>query len=762
MAGSILGNNVRRIEDPRMITGNGRYIDDLDADEALHLRAVRSQIPHGVLNSVDTEAAKQVPGVVAVLTADDLDLPANNPTRPAPRETGRPLVAKGKVRFVGEVVAVVVAEDPVAAADAADLVWADIDPLEASPTIEHALQATELLFPEIGTNIVHEEGDEPDPDFFEDADVVVEAKFYNQRLAAVPLETSNALVFPESDGSVTAWVSSQNVFGQRNAIARALGMERTDVRGRVTDMGGGFGAKFYSYPEQIIAAELARRFNRPVRWSESRAENMVGMTHGRAQHQHVTIGAKADGTITALRVHVDQEVGAYPTFGVYIPVWTRLMASGVYKIPKIEFYYRDVVTNTTQVHAYRGAARPEATALVERIVDMLAAETNIEPAEIRRRNFIQPEDFPYKTPVGANYDSGDYEKALDMALAMADYEALRAEQERRRAAGDSKLLGIGLASYVEITAPEANPGEWAAAEVHDDGTVTVRVGTSSHGQGHETAFAQVAAAEFKVPYTDVKVVFGDTRVIEKGGGTGGSRSLQLGGSAIKQASEKVVVKAKEIAATHLEASSDDIDVFDDGTVGVRGVPDTGLTWPQLVELSHEEIHMSDDDDGGGLAEEAFFEQDDATYPFGTHVSVVEVDTETGAVELLRHIAVDDAGEILNRYLLDGQVHGGIAQGAGQALLEEVKYDDWANPLTGNLVSYLIPGSVNLPTFELAHTVTPTPHNEMGVKGIGEAATIGSTPAIQNAVIDAVSHLGIRHIDMPLTAAKVWETLNDAR
>ncbi len=757
MAGSILGNNVRRIEDPRFITGKGRYIDDLDADNVLYLRAVRSQIPHGVLNSVDTDDAKVVPGVVAVLTADDFELPANNPTRPAPKETGRPLIASGKVRFVGEVVAVVVAENPVAAADAADMVWADIDPLEASPTIEHALGATDLLFPEIGTNIVHEEGDEAAPDFFADADVVVEGRFYNQRLAAVPLETSNALIVPESDGSITAWVSSQNVFAPRNAIAKALGMERDNVRGRVTDMGGGFGAKFYNYPEQIIAADLARRFDRPVRWSESRTENLVGMTHGRAQHQKVTIGAKADGTITALRVHVDQEVGAYPTFGVYIPVWTRLMASGVYKIPKIEFYYRDVVTNTTQVHAYRGAARPEATALVERILDMLADEMDIDPAELRRRNFIQPEDFPYKTPVGANYDSGEYEKALDKALGMADYDALRAEQAERRAAGDRKLLGIGVASYVEITAPE-DAGEWGAAEVHADGTITVRVGTSSHGQGHETAFAQVAAAEFKVPYTDVTVVFGDTRVIERGAGTGGSRSLQLGGGAVKEASAKVIVKAKQIAATYLEASPDDIEVFDNGTIGVRGVPDTGLSWPQLVEMSHEQVHMSDDDEGG-LADETFFEQADATYPFGSHISVVEVDTETGAVELLRHIAVDDAGTILNRYLMDGQVHGGIAQGAGQALLEEVKYDDWANPLTGNLVSYLIPMSVNLPAFELAHTVTPTPHNEMGVKGIGEAATIGSTPAIQNAVIDAVSHLGIRHIDMPLTSARVWEALN---
>jgi len=760
MAGSILGNNVRRVEDPRFITGAGRYMDDIDVVDGLYLRSVRSQIPHGVINSIDTADAAQLPGVVAVLTSEDFDLPPNRPTRPADIVTSRPLLAKDKVRFVGEIVAVIVAESPVAAADAADLVWADIDPLEAAATIEAALEANELLYPGLGTNVISTVDVEADPDFFVDADVVVEGTFRSQRLAAVPLETSNSLAVPEEDGTLTTWVSSQNVFGPRNTIAKAVGLDRSAVRGRVTDMGGGFGAKFYVYPEQILAASLARRFGRPVRWSESRSENMVSMTHGRAQTQHVTIGAKEDGTITGLRVHVDQDVGAYPAFAVHIPVWTKLMASGVYRIPKIEFSFRTIATNTTSVHAYRGAGRPEAAALVERIMDILAGRTGIDPVELRRRNYVQPDDFPFTTQMGARYDSGDYEKALEVALAMADYEALRAEQLRRREAGESKLLGIGVASYVEVTAPDGQE-EWGAAEVHDDGTVTVRVGTSSHGQGHETAFAQVAAEEFKIPYTDVTVLFGDTQLIERGGGTGGSRSLQLGGGAVREASQKVVVKAKHVAAAHLEASVDDMVVFDNGTVGVQGVPDTGLSWTELVQLSEAEVHMSDDDDGG-LAEDTVFQQGDATYPFGTHISVVEVDTETGAVEMLRHIAVDDAGEILNRYLMDGQVHGGIAQGAGQALLEEFKYDEWANPLTGNLVSYLIPMSVNMPTFEVAHTVTPTPHNEMGVKGIGEAATIGSTPAIQNAVIDAVSHLGIEHIDMPLTSANVWEAIRRHR
>ncbi len=592
MAGSILGNNVRRVEDPRFITGRGRYMEDLEADNALFLWSVRSKIPHGILNEVHTEDAKGVPGVVAVLTAADFDLPAIRPTPPADPVTARPLLATGKVRFVGEILAVVVAESAVAAADAADLVWADIDLLDGYSTVEQALAATDLLHPELGTNVVAEEGPDPDPDFFADADIVVEGTFSSQRLAAVPLETSNTLAVPESDGSLTTWVSSQNVFGPRNVIAASLGMERSEVRGRVTDMGGGFGAKFYTYPEQILAADLARRFRRPVRWSETRSENMVGMTHGRAQHQRVAIGAKANGTITGLRVHVDQQVGAYPAFAVHLPKFTRLMASGVYKIPKIEFHFRAIMANTTPVHAYRGAARPEAAMIVERIVDMLADRLDIDPVELRRRNYIPPDEFPYTTPTGARYDSGEYERALDLALDIAGYEALRAEQARRRAAGNRKLLGIGVASYVEVTAA-AGLEEWGAAEVNDDGTVTVRAGTSSHGQGHETAFAQVAAAEFKIPHTDVKVVFGDTRVIERGSGTGGSRSLQLGGGAILQASQKVVVRARHVAAAHLEAAVEDIVVFDGGTVGVRGVPDSGLTWAQLLALANEEIHMSD-------------------------------------------------------------------------------------------------------------------------------------------------------------------------
>jgi carbon-monoxide dehydrogenase large subunit len=412
------------------------------------------------------------------------------------------------------------------------------------------------------------------------------------------------------------------------------------------------------------------------------------------------------------------------------------------------------------VHAYRGAGRPEATALLERIMDMLGVELDMDPAELRRRNFYRPDEFPVTTPVDAVYDTGDYEAALDAALDLAGYDDLREEQERRRARGDRVQLGIGLSSYVEVTAAD-DEGEWAAADFDDAGTLTLRVGTAATGQGHETAFAQIAAEQFRIPLSDIEVVFGDTDRIARGAGTGGSRSLQIGGTALYQAGEAVVAKARTIVAHLLEASPADVVVMDGGRMGIAGVPDTALTWAQLASLARDPSRIPDGMDPG-LGAETLFDQGAASYPFGTHVSVVDVDVETGDVTVVRHVAVDDAGEILNRLLLDGQVHGGIAQGIGQARYEEMRYDENGTPLTGNLVTYLLPFAPNLPAFEVAHTVTPTHLNPLGVKGIGEAATIGSTVAVQNAVIDAVRPFGVHHIDMPLTADRVWHAIHDAR
>jgi len=759
MSTSILGGNVKRVEDPRFIRGEGRYIDDFDIPDLLHLSSVRSLFPHGVLNGISVEDALAVPGVVAVYTAADIaDLNAIPAWGGVGSHADRPVLAKDRVRFVGEAVAVVVAESALAAADAVDRVHVDIDPLPVVTTVEAAVaEGAPLLFPEVGTNVMKEEGvEDPDPDLFADADVVVSGRFVNQRIAGMPIETNCALAIPEADGRIRLWTGTQNIFNHRRVIAGALGVEPEEIHGLVTDMGGGFGPKIYIYPEQVLVAALARRLGRPVKWVERRTENLLAMVHGRGQVQHVTIGAKADGTLTALRAQVDQDMGAYAANATFLPSHTRRMASGVYRIPRIEFSFRVIATNTMSLHAYRGAGRPEAAALVERAIDLLASELEMDPVELRRKNFYRKDEFPLTTPTDAHYDTGDYEAALDLALERSGYDDLRKEQQRRRDAGERCQLGIGLSTYVEVTAG-IGPHEWGAVEVHEDDTVTVRTGTSGHGQGHETAFAQLAARLLKIPHTRVRVVCGDTDLIPRGNGTGGSRSLQLGGSAIHLAGEEVVEKARRLVAHLREASFDDVVVMDGGRVGVAGVPDSALSWGELVVAAREATLPEGLDPE--LAAEHFFDQGAATYPFGAHVSVVEVDTETGEVSVLRHVAIDDAGNIFNRILMDGQVHGGIASGIGQALLEEVRYDEDGNPLTANLVSYILPLAPNVPSFEVDHTVTPTHLNPLGVKGVGEAATIGSTPAVQNAVIDALRPYGVTHLDMPVTAQRVWAAIH---
>ena len=760
VGGSILGNDVKRVEDPRFITGRGRYLDDIVVDGMLHLVSVRSVVPHGVLNGVDTSMAESMPGVVAVFTAADIDAPLIRTPRGLDPSTSRPRLATDRVRFVGEVIAVVVAETAVQAADAAAMVWPDIDPLPAVAHMDAALaDDAPILYPDVGSNIVATGGDEHGPDLFADADRIVRRRFYNQRVAAVPLEGSGILVEPHGDDTYTVHAGTQLVWTQRANIARALGVDREAVRVIQPDAGGGFGAKFYSYPEHVLAALAARHTGRPVKWVERRSENLLGMTQGRAMYQDVELGVRNDGTITALRARIDAHLGAYPSFGNELPGWVRWMASGTYRIPQIEVSWRNVVTNTMAIHAYRGAGRPEATAMLERIVDCAAAELDIDPAEFRRRNLLQPDDFPYATPTGVTYDTGDYPGALERALELAGYDRLREEQVQRRTARDRVQLGIGISSYVEITAPEGAL-EFAGVEVGTDGIVTARVGVASLGQGHETSFAQIVGGLLNIPYTDVRVVMQDTAQLPRGAGNGGSRSLQLGGSAVYRAGESVIDKARSIVAFVREAGVEDVVVFPNGTVGVAGVPDSGLTWAEIATIADDPDELPFDM-APGLAAETTFDQGAATFPFGCHVSVVEVDTVTGDVTVLRHIAVDDAGNILNPRMLDGQVHGGIAQGLGQALFEEVQHDADANPLSASLVSYLVPLAPNMPSFELAHTVTPTPLNPLGVKGIGEAATIGSTPAIQNAVIDAVRHLGVDHIDMPLTPHRVWSAIRGA-
>ena len=758
MGSSILGAAVKRVEDPRFITGRGDYITNMPIEGALWMVPVRSPVAHGLLLGVDADLAASAHDVVAVYTAADLDLghmPTDAPGQP--ESTRRPVIASDRVRYVGDIVAVVVARSERAAVDAAGLVWPDIDPLPTVASPEAALaEGAPLLFPEHGSNRVLGGGIEPESDPLAGAEVVIRQRIVHQRLAAVPLEPNAAAAIPGPNGSLEIWVASQNVFLHRNVISRVLGVDRSLLRVRVPDMGGGFGAKISVYPEQALVAALALRLGRPVRWHERRSENMVAMTHGRAQIHDAAMGARRDGTITGLKIDALQDAGAYPLTGAYLPNFTQRMAGGPYRIPAVEFRWQSVVTNTTPTHAYRGAGRPEATGTLERMVDLLAHELGMDPVEIRRRNLIGPDEFPFVSATGERYDSGNYQAALKLALERADYDALRGEQSRRRASGDPVQLGIGVSTYVEITAPE-NRKEWGQVEIHADGSATAYSGSSAHGQGHETTFAQLASEILHIPVERIRVVQGDSRRVSRGTGTMGSRSLQLGGTALARAGDAVIDKARQVIAHHTGIDLADIEFLADGRFALIGDRATAWSWAEVSQQARERVPEGMDI---GLCAEDLWVQEDASVPFGAHIAVVEVDTETGDVRLRKHVACDDCGTILNRVVVDGQVHGGVAQGVGAALFEGVLYDSEANPITGNLTTYLIPTASSLPMIDIDHTQTPTDQNTLGAKGIGESGTIGATPAVVSAVHDALSGFGVRHLDMPFTAAKVWAALAD--
>jgi carbon-monoxide dehydrogenase large subunit len=625
----------------------------------------------------------------------------------------------------------------------------EYDPLPSVTDAEAAVaDDAPLLWPAFGTNVSHSFGREDAEDPLEGADVVIRARFVNQRVAPVPMEPNGIAVVPDGEGGYTVWVSSQVPFDVRDDLAEALGIGRDRLRTIAPDVGGGFGSKGQIYGEYHVVAAVAARLGRSVRWTETRTESMLSLTHGRSQIQTAELGARRDGTLVGLRADILADMGAYP-IGAFMPGTTQQMLSGVYRIPRIASTGRSVVTNTTPIGAYRGAGRPEAAALIERAMDILADELDIDPAELRRRNFIPPASFPFETVTGATYDSGDYAGTLDEALRIAGYDILRAEQAERRDRDDPLCLGIGISTYVEITAFAGR--EYASVEVGSDGRATAAVGTSSHGQGHETAFAQLVSGSLGIPFEDVKVVHSDTALVARGEGTWGSRSLQLGGSSLYEQAEAVVEEGRKVAAALLEVDPEDVERVEGG-FAVVGVPARTVGWSDVAGAS----------DGGALRAEGRWRQRGSTFPFGAHVAVVEVDTATGAVRLRRIVAVDDCGRILNPMLVRGQQHGGLAQGIAQALFEEVRYDDDANPVTSTLATYAMPSAADLPSFETANTVTPTDLNPLGAKGIGEAATIGSTPAVQNAVIDAVSHLGVRHIDLPLTPERVWRALQAVR
>jgi len=758
---SILGTRVLRTEDPGFLTTGGVYTDDV-VDERLagacHVFFVRSPVAHARIRSVDVSAALRAPGVVAAFTGADLaDLPLLAPPMPGMinERMSQPVLARDVVRFVGEQVAVVVTEDPYQGEDAAELVDADYDVLPPVLDLAEAASGESgVLFPEAGTNVAASFGDAAglQADLFDGCDVVVTRTIVNQRVAPAPMETRAAAAAWGEDGRLTAWLPNQGAQGTRDALADMLGIEPAGIRVITPDVGGAFGAKFGADPEHAVVCWVARQLGRPARWAETRNENLVAMTHGRAQRQTVTIGGGRDGTVAAYRLEIVQDAGAYARFGAFLPALTILMAPGPYAFARAEAVAKTVVTNTTPVGAYRGAGRPEATAAVERAIDLFAAEIGMDPADVRRKNLLPKFTEPHTTAFGAVYDSGDYAAALETALAAAGYPGLRAQQVKRRAAGDVVQLGIGMSCYVEITGPgmeAGGPRENATVEVHPDGSATILTGTSPHGQGHATVWAMLASDELGIPVDKITVKWGDTDLIPEGGGTGGSRSLQQGGAAVRQASRELIDVARQRAADELEASPADL-VFDTGrsAFAVAGDPEASVPLPKLAEEEQ-------------LVVRTVFIAPGPTFPFGAHVAVVEVDTETGKAVLRRMVTVDDAGTVINPLLAEGQRHGGIAQGAAQAFLEEFIYDADGNPLTASFADYPFLSATEVPSFELAHMATPTSYNPLGAKGIGEAGTIGSTPAVQNAIIDALAHLGVRHIDMPASPQRVWLALRSA-
>jgi carbon-monoxide dehydrogenase large subunit len=756
--GSILGTRVIRTEDPELLTGDGRYVADLHFEHpepALQAVILRSDVAHGLIRDIHLEEARSIPGVVAVWTATELGIDAH----PGFVKVGdflRSPLATDRVRFVGEGIAVIFAETLTAASDAAAVIWVDYEILPAVVDPVAALSpGAPIIFPEIGHNQALISLDPP-VDLEAISRHVIRGRFENQRLAVVAMEPDSCAAAPLPDGRLLVSASTQMPHVLHTQMAAALKIPASDIHVVTPQVGGGFGGKAGLHPEYAIVAAGARALGRPVVWVPSRSEDMKTMPHSRGQIQYVELGCDEDGVITGLRIRLVGDAGAHPTVGAMLPAGTKRMAQGNYNIPVIGCDVAVAVTTTTPMGAYRGAGRPEATALIERIVDMAARQLGIDPIEFRIRNFVRDEQFPFRTNSGQTYDSGRYTHALTTAAEIAEYGTWRARQHLRRESGDTRRIGIGVAAYVEITAG-GQMSEYARVEVHADGSATVFAGTASHGQGHQTAYAMLVADQTGIPMDRIRLVDGDTDQIPSGGGTGGSRSLQLAGSAVSEATTELVETARALAASYLEADAADV-VIDPmtGTLSVAGVPAMSLTWSDLVTRSHSE--------GGGesLTADTVFAQPQATFPFGAHISVVEVDIETGKVTICAHVAVDDCGTVINPMLVEGQQHGGIASGIGQALYEQVCFDTDGNPITSNLADYAIVSAAETITYRTHSTETPSPHNPLGAKGIGEAATIGSTPAVQNAVIDALAEFGITHLDMPCTPERIWAALAAAQ
>jgi aerobic carbon-monoxide dehydrogenase large subunit len=768
----LMGAEVKRKEDPRLLTGTSAYVGDITVPGMQYVAFVRSPHAHATIGKIDASRATARPGVTHVVTGQDIKaycqpIPLGGPSAEggggaAETSVGRkhyPL-SIGTVRHVGEPVAAVIATSEAVAVDAAADVVVDWQPLPAVADQLSALKdGAPQLHADAARNVEHETSikmGEPDAAFSK-AHKVVKQRMISQRLCGVPMEPRAALAMPDPlVGGVTVWSTHQAPHNLRNDVATLLGLAQQSVRVIAPEVGGGFGVKFGVYPEDATLAVIARRYRLPVRWTETRIEHMTSTTHGRAQVTDLEAAVDADGTIRALRMHVIADIGAYPIF-TFIPDLTLLMGVGVYKFTDVDLKSTCVFTNSTPVAAYRGAGRPEAAYYLERLVDVIAQDLGKPPEEVRRKNFIPPSAFPYTTPTGQKYDSGEYDRALTKALEISHYQKLRNEQKERLERNDRTLLGVGMAVYVEMCG--FGPFESAVVRVEPGGGVTAFTGTSAHGQGHETTFAQIIADHLGVDFDKIVVRHGDTLNTPMGNGTGGSRSLAVGGSAILNATMKVQQKARRLAAHMLEAAPDDV-VFESGRYQVKGAPAKALTIAEIAPRAYGEGLPEGVE--SGLEATDFFRPPQLVYPFGAHVAVVEIDRDTGHTRVREFVSVDDCGVRISPMLVAGQVHGGLAQGIAQALMEEVVYGPDGQLVTGSLMDYAVPHAEDLPMFTTDQTVTPTPFNPMGAKGIGEAATIGSTPAIVNAVVDALKTFGVRHLDMPLKGERVWGALQTAR
>ena len=767
---SLVGAKVLRKEDPSLLTGRGKFVDDLSPTNTAFAQFVMSDQAHANIISIDVSETLKMPGVLGVWTAADFISFPNLPGGMTDFE--RPVLAHDRVRWAGEPVAIVVAENRYQAADAVPTVLVEYETLDAVTTVEQATAPNApMLFETRNSNVLTKVPmlDDLEKHFTKSHDRA-SLRIVNQRCAVVPIETVGCLADWTLDG-LTIWATTQAPHHLRNKLASWLDTPQNLCRVIAPDVGGGFGAKIVWYPEFFVAPLLSKWLRRPVKFMQTRSEAMVQMTHGRDQVHEIEVGFEKNGKINALRMVISQNLGAYgdPT-GLGLATLTGWMAAGCYKIPHVSTGFRTVVTNTTPVSAYRGAGRPEATFSIERIIDLVALKTNLDPVKVRQINFIQPNEFPYETHNEAVvYDSGDFPQALDECLRLLDYDAAKAQQAKNLADKNAPLIGIGFSCWLEIAGFGPNGSlegfghlaSWESAQIRiaPDGSATIFIGSSPHGQGHETFVAQIASDELGIPFERISVIHGDTATVLQGIGTMGSRGVPTVGSAVKVASERLMVRAKKIAAHLLEAAEQDIEVKDNA-FNVRGTPGKKVSWSDVGLTSFQPLRLPPELQAGTLEERLFHESPNFSYPSGAYACVVEVNRKTGKVKIQKMVVVDDCGTVINPLLAEGQVHGGVAQGIAQALYEQVSYDtSTGQPITANLIDYLIPSAPDLPNYIAGRITTLCPNNPLGAKGIGESGAVGSPPAVVNAVVNALSSFGVEHIDMPVTSEKIWLAMN---